>query len=218
MRKGSVVAVALVGGVALACSACGGGSPSASRTSHRSHHKTHTSRPTTTTAPPTSSSTPTSTTSAAPGTTRCTFADLSISHGQGGAGLGHEGGPLLFKNTGSSTCTLSGYPGVAALNATGQQVSQAQRSPNGYLGGMETGSTAPPVVTLAPGATASALVEGTDVPEGTASSCPTYPALLVTPPTSTHSQRVTLPLPGCSPLQIHPVVPGTTGSALPPSS
>jgi len=139
-----------------------------------------------------------------------------MSVGQTGAGLGHEGVVVLFRNTSAAACVLAGYPGVAALDATGRQVAQAERTPSGYLGGMETGSTTPRAVTLGPGATASALVEGTDVPEGTATSCPTYAALLVTPPTSTRSQRLTASLPGCSPLQVHPVVRGTTGTS-PPS-
>lgn len=84
-----------------------------------------------------------------------------------GAGLGHEGGPVLFKNVGNVQCSLYGYPGVAALNESGQQVAQAQ---------------------------------------------PTYASLLVTPPTSKRSVRITLSLPGCTPIQAHPVVPGTTGS------
>ena len=120
-----------------------------------------------------------------------------------------------MKNTGTSECVLTGYPGVAALGSTGQQVAQAQRTPSGYLGGLRTGSAAPPVVVLGPGVTASAMVEGTGVPEGTASSCPTYAALLVTPPTSTRSTRLTVSMPGCSPLQVHPVVSGTTGSTAP---
>lgn len=213
MRKGTVGAVALAGSLALACSACGGANnPSASKHSHRSHR--HGSHGATTTAPPSTAPTTTSTT-AASGPPRCTFAQLTISVGQSGAGLGHEGGTILFENKGPSQCSLSGYPGVAALNATGQQVAQAERTPSGYLGGMQTGSATPPLVQLGPGATASAMVEGTDVPEGTASSCPTYPALLVTPPTSTHSEKLTLSMPGCSPLEVHPVVPGTTGTERP---
>ena len=201
----------LVGSLALVCSACGGASPSAARHSHKKHHPPSTS---TTAPPPTTTTTTTSTTA---GLARCTSAQLSISLGQTGAGLGHEGGTILFTNTGTTACSLSGYPGVAALSSAGAQVQQAQRTPNGYLGGMETGSTTPPLVDLRPGAVASALVEGTDVPEGTATSCPTYPALLVTPPTSTHSTRIALSLPGCSPLQVHPVVSGATGTTQPAS-
>jgi hypothetical protein len=195
----------LAGSLALVCSACGGASPSAAQS-----HKKHLPPSTTTTAPP-----PTTTTTTTTGLARCTFAKLSISLGESAAGLGHEGSTILFTNTGTSACSLSGYPGVAALSSAGAQVQQAQRTPNGYLGGLETGSTSPPVVDLRPGAVASALVEGTDVPEGTAASCPTYPALLVTPPTSTQSKRLALSLPGCSPLQVHPVVSGATGTAQP---
>jgi hypothetical protein len=82
---------------------------------------------------------------------------------------------------------------------------------------LETGSTTPLVVVLGPGTVASALVEGTDVPEGVGSSCPTYPALLVTPPTSTLSTRLAVPLPGCSPIEVHPIVSGVTGSTKPSS-
>jgi Protein of unknown function (DUF4232) len=211
MRKSTAGAVALAGSLALVCSACGGGSPSG--TKHSSHHdknhsKSHSTSTTTTSTSPT-------TTSSAAGAPRCTFAELSISVGQTGAGLGHEGVAILFKDTGTSECSLFGYPGVAALNSSGQQVAQAQRTPTGYLGGLETGSTTPPVVVLSPGAVASALIEGTDVPVGTATSCTTYPALLVTPPTSTQSERLTVSMPGCSPVEVHPVVSGTTGSTKP---
>jgi hypothetical protein len=205
----TVGTVALVGGVALASSACGG-NPSASHKNHPS--KSHR---TTTTVPASTSSTTSTTSSSGGGLGRCTFSDLTISAGQSEAGLGHEGGTILFKNTGTSECTLYGYPGVAALNASGQQVTQAQRTPTGYLGGMQTGSTTPRVVDLQPGAIASSLVEGTDVPSGNATSCATYPALLVTPPTSRQSKRLTMSLPGCSRLEVHPVVSGTTGSAEP---
>jgi hypothetical protein len=221
MRTRSLGAVALVSGVALLCSACGGGHSAASHEQHKvKPPKVHSQEPssTTTTGPAPSTTTTTSTAPvAASGPPRCTFAHLSVSLGQVGAGLGHEGVAILFENTGTSTCSLSGYPGVAALDSAGRQVAQAQRTPSGYLGGMQTGSTTPPVVLLGPGAEASALVEGTDVPEGVASSCPTYPALLVTPPTSTLSARLTVSLPGCSPLEVHPIVSGTTGTTKPAS-
>lgn len=135
--------------------------------------------------------------------------------GQSGAGLGHVALPLLFTNDGTATCTLSGYPGVAALDSSGAQVAQAQRTPQGYLGGLEGYSGGPlPVVSLAPGQTASAMVEGTDNPAGTATSCVTYAALLVTAPDTTTSVRVDSALPGCSALEVHPVVEGTSGRAV----
>jgi hypothetical protein len=84
----------------------------------------------------------------------------------------------------------------------------------GYLGGLPFGNS-PAVVELAPGETASALVEGTDVPSGTATSCSRYPALLVTPPDDTESVLVHIGMPGCSQIEVHPVVPGVTGTPAP---
>lgn len=211
MRKSPLVALLMSGALAFGLSACGG-TPSASNngsttTTHPKRH--HTPPSTSTTVAPTT----TSTTVAQSGT-RCQFAQLAISAGQPGAGLGHEGFPIRFRNAGSTPCTLQGYPGVAALDSNGTQVQQAQRTPQGYLGGMVTGSTTPPLVTLAPGQTASALVEGTDMPSGNETSCPTYPAVDVTPPTTANTVRITSSLPGCSQIEIHPVLPGTTGTTM----
>jgi hypothetical protein len=165
---------------------------------------------TTTSAPPVTVS----------GAAKCTVADLAVTLGEAEAAAGHDGLPILFRNTGPVTCILGGYPGVALLDSSGAQAAQATRTPSGYLGGVAAGST-PPVVTLAPGVTASALLEGSDVPTGTATSCPGYQRLLVTPPGSTASVAVAdaagapSGFPGCANPQIHPVVAGTTGRELP---
>jgi hypothetical protein len=127
--------------------------------------------------------------------------------------MGHIGVVLIFKNVSAQTCKLQGYPGVAGLDAAGHQVVQAVRTLNGYMRVLPAGASAP-VVTLAPGQSGSAFVEGTDVPTGGATSCPTYPKLLVTPANTTHSVVVDMSMPGCSPVQVHPTVPGTSGSDL----
>jgi hypothetical protein len=106
---------------------------------------------------------------------------------------------------------MSGYPGVAGLNSSGQQVVQAVRTLNGFMGGVPTGVN-PPIVTLAPGQSASAMVEGTDVPTGTATTCPGYSTLLVTPPDTRQSTTLAIGLSGCSAIQIHPVVAGSSGT------
>jgi len=64
----------------------------------------------------------------------------------------------------------------------GRQLTQARRVPDG--------TSRPSAVQIGSALTASALVTGTDVTTGTAMSCPTYAALLVTPPNDTHSVRV----------------------------
>jgi hypothetical protein len=67
-------------------------------------------------------------------------------------------------------------------------------------------------VNLAPGAIASSLIEGTDMPVGNATSCPTSTSVMVTPPGESRTVTLTTSLPECSPLQVHPVVTGSTGS------
>jgi hypothetical protein len=133
-----------------------------------------------------------------------------VTSGPGGGATGHVSDVLLFKNT-STPCTMTGYPGVAGLNSSGQQVVQAMRTLNGFMGGVPTGDS-PPIVTLTPGQVASAIVEGTDVPIGTEVTCPSYPALLVTPPNTRQSVTLNTGLPGCSAIEVHPVVMGTSGT------
>jgi len=208
----STVRTAKLRGVAcglLLLAGCSTGSShdaSAPPPANASSSSTAASSPAPTTAPASSTSV------AAPGPSpRCTTAELAISAGRTGAGLGHVGTPIVFQNTSRTACHLSGYPGVAALDDAGNQVVQAMRTLQGYLGGLRAGDR-PPVVELAPGETASALVEGTNVPPGTATTCPNYPSLLVTPPDDTRSVMVRVVVSGCSAIQIHPVVPGMTGT------
>jgi hypothetical protein len=98
-------------------------------------------------------------------------------------------------------------------------VAQATRIPSGYLGGVNPGTTTPPQVTLSPGQTGSAMIEGTDNPPSGGTSCTYYPYLLITPPNLTDSVRISVTdlstnivgFPGCAPIEVHPIVPGTTG-------
>jgi DNA-binding beta-propeller fold protein YncE len=166
-------------------------------------------------APPTSPGPPSSPTpvGAVP---QCLAYDLAVSPGKPEDGLGHEGLTLLFRNVSPGPCVIFGYPGVAALNSKGQQAVQAVRTPRGYLGGLANGQAKWPVVELSSGQYASALVEGDQDTTGSSSSCPSYPALLVTPPDTTTSVRVSTAsisggLSGCSTIYVHPVVSGTSG-------
>jgi Protein of unknown function (DUF4232) len=117
---------------------------------------------------------------------------------------------LVFTNTGAVPCGTRGYPGVAALNAGGAQIAQAARTTSGYLGGLGAGR-AIPNVTLPAGGAASAMVEALAFNASDGSACTAYAGLLVTPPDETHSVKLPWGSDGCSALQIHPMVPGTTG-------
>ncbi len=91
------------------------------------------------------------------GTPACTSAHLQASLGGGaGAGMSQNHTGLQLRNTGSSACTLYGYPGVSWVRgASGVQTGAAatrQTDPNG------TEKT----VTLAPGALASAPLDIVD--------------------------------------------------------
>jgi hypothetical protein len=152
---------------------------------------------------------------------RCTTAELDVSALKFGAGLGNVAEVLAFKNVGAELCTLTGYPGVAALDARGGQVAQARRSLTAMMGGQDTG-TQPMTVPLEPGHVATATVDGSDNPVGTATSCVSYPALLVTVPAETRSTVLrgigwqgpgfaAQGFPGCTPIVVTPVVPGDTG-------
>jgi Protein of unknown function (DUF4232) len=142
---------------------------------------------------------------------RCTYAHLRIHPGKTGAATGHEGFPIHFKNTGKTTCTLHGYPGVAGLNKHGKQVEQAKRTKNGFLGGVKPGHPIPTVV-LKPGHVAAALLEGTDNPVGPQKRCREFHAILVTPPNAKKSTEFSETPPDCTRIEIHPVVHQKDGS------
>lgn len=143
----------------------------------------------------------------------CTATQLSVTAGSWEGAGGFGGIPLRFTNQSTITCTLTGYPGAAVLNSSGQQVMQAIRTPAGYLGGLWVNNTVP-VVTLDPGQTAAALLEWIENPQRGQITCPTAASIVVTPPNTYRS--TTLPSTStthgfCADLQIHPVLPGTTG-------
>jgi hypothetical protein len=186
-----------------------------------------TSPPTTaTTVPSAGGVTTTTTTTTAPAAEdasapQCTDRQLSVSALKFEEGLSNAAEVLALKNISAHICTLNGYPGVAALDAHGDQVDQARRMLFGaYFGGQNTGSQ-PLTVPLGPGQVASATVDGSDNPVGTAP-CAYYPAFLVTVPDETHSitiagvggvgPNVRQGFPGCSPLVVTPVVAGDSGT------
>ena len=139
----------------------------------------------------------------ASGPSACLGTQIAVSAGQSDGAAGHIGARVVLTNTSTRSCTLYGFPGVAGLDAAGKQQVQAKRVTSAYFG-TATAKT----VLLAPGGKASALVGGVDVPSGSATSCPTYPKLLVTPPGTRASSTVALQMPGCPTLVVYPVVAG----------
>ena len=140
----------------------------------------------------------------------CSGAAIKVSTGQGGAATGHHGLPLVFTNTSSRTCTLQGYPGAAIMSGSAT-VLNATRTLNGFIGDERQLSNVP-LVTLAPGATASAMLEWV-VDNGEQCGASGTGTLEVTPPNTTVTTSLGAMTAGtagvCADFEIHPAVPGT---------
>ncbi len=148
-RRGLQIAfgVVLTGALAAGCSSGSGTTakttkPTTTSTTTKKAHPTTTS----TTSTPTSTTVPASTSTSSPTTTsatasQCSSGQLSVSVGQAQGAAGSVIIPLVFQNTGSTTCTMQGYPGVSLVDASGAQVGPAAA---------QTGQTAP-LVTLSAG-------------------------------------------------------------------
>jgi uncharacterized protein DUF4232 len=147
---------------------------------------------------PGSSNTPAVASSSAPaGPPACPTSSLQVKLG---VGQGYAGGVYVvidFTNTGASTCTLFGYPGVSLVKGP----------PYTQIGLAAKRSTTTPkaVVTLAPGATANALLQIVDALNYPSASCaPTKAtALKIYPPNQTEPVYLPNTSSGCAkPVQI----------------
>jgi hypothetical protein len=139
----------------------------------------------------------------------CRLSELTVSIGRVSAAAGTLYYPIILRNAGRRSCQLKGYPGVAGVNSSGQQVLQATR-----LTPPEADVPMPPqLLTLTPGQAVSALMTAHDNPQGGATSCPYY-SLLVTPPGETHSVALrSASIADCNGYGINPVVAGVSGRA-----
>jgi hypothetical protein len=118
---------------------------------------------------------------------------------------------LIFNNVSTTTtCEIFGYPGVDLVTASGATVVHLTRTLRGMAGGEPAGVTAPQPIVLAPGASASALAEASDVPQGGITDCGSYALLITVPNQDASVPGGTTMLPRCD-AQIHPVVAGITG-------
>jgi hypothetical protein len=110
-------------------------------------------------------------------------------------------------NTDIHPCALAGYPTVTALSGS-STLAVAAASIAGPSGGV-SGSVAP-VVVLTPGAVATSLVELDSQTDGTGV-CPASDRVRVSIGAPARTVTIPLKLPVCG-LQVHPLVPGGTGS------
>jgi len=143
----SVCAITLMGVLAAGCSSSSSPKKSAAPTSTTIHPSATTSSSTTSTT-----ASPSTTTFTVPGGGSCTSAHLSVAIGQSQGAAGTFYYPLVFTNTGSTGCTLQGYPGVSLVGSNGNQI-----------GSPATRTTSSPVlVSLAPRSTTTATISLSD--------------------------------------------------------
>jgi hypothetical protein len=131
------------------------------------------------------------------GTQACAGSQIVITLTRTGALGGQAGGYLTFTNKGANTCQITGWPSVTGVSRTGASAVLAHAQST-MFGAWQYSSPAP-TVTLAPGASAYAVVAADDNPVGSATSCPApYVELRVTAPGSPAATTVSAWLPGAS--------------------
>lgn len=213
---------------AVALGGCGGSGSSSSSDAAQSAAASSTS----TTSPSTSSTASSASSAAAPSSTsstatasastssgtgaggasvagpgECKAAGLALSYlgGQGATGHGELG--FALRNTGQSTCTTGGYPGIQFLGKDGGALSTTpSHTTSDFFG---TLPLAP--VTVKPGESFSFRL-GVSHGGASAALCTTAYGLQVIPPNDTASLRVDIPggASECGATTVSPVQPGTT--------
>ena len=138
----------------------------------------------------------------------CQNGDVQVTENQGQGAAGEVSLLLVFQNISGRPCTLHGYPGASLVASDGSDLLDATRTLSGSLGGA-VGAKKAPVVQLAAGERASAVLEWNDVP-GTAACVTTAATLVVTPPDFTQNSALAFAAGTqvCSGFQIHPVLKG----------
>lgn len=125
------------------------------------------------------------------------------------SGDGH-GLLLTIELTEGAPCTVSGYPDIRAVDGSNATLAVARHTPRGFFGGLATGTTTPPTVTLHAGQTASALVEWAAAAYTPTSTCSRNGRILVT--LAGKGSIYDSPISQLCDLEVHPFVAGNTGT------
>jgi hypothetical protein len=133
---------------------------------------------------------------------RCEARDLTVAAGPPSAAMSHRSIQLSFTlKPGAAPCVLAGYPTVDVER--GVSILTADETPRGYMGGLPAGVDLPPSITLGPGGSGWAIVEGPAI-DSAGNDCPTYTDIRVKPPAAVMEFTFPTSISICS-LQVHPV-------------
>ncbi len=136
----------------------------------------------------------------------------SVGQGDGAAGTIYQ--TVNFTNTGTTTCTLKGYPGMQLYGSGGATIpTTVVRGLGANSGGTPAAAAPPALVTLAPKVAAQFTLRFEDVPVDNESSCPMSATAAVTPPNLFTSLSVALAIAPCNhgTVNVSPVYAAPTG-------
>jgi hypothetical protein len=150
-------------------------------------------------------------TSVQPTAVACSGTQLTPHVMVGLGGAGHWSSLIVVRNAGKVPCLVRGYPAVRIAVSARAPSAEVAETPRGFTGGLPLGAS-PPTVVLRVGETASAIMEGTDVPTGTATTCPTYPSYAIIVPGQRRAVTIDEAIENCSGVAVHPFVVGFNGS------
>lgn len=139
----------------------------------------------------------------------CGNASLAVSATAEQGATGHANFVLLFRNKTLHACTLYGYPGLDALNASGDVMAHARRTLTGFTGGSTQGLQ---TITVRPDHYASADVEWHTFNFTTGGSCRFSHSVAATPANTSHTVHLARSVSVCG-LQVHPTVAGKSGNS-----
>ncbi len=169
-------ALALLAGAGVCLASCSS-NPSPKHSTTTTTHKATTSSSSTT-----SSTSSASTTSSTAASSPCGHVSAAAGQSQGAAGT--ITGVVTVTNTGTTPCTVDGYPTMALYSGSGAPLTVT--IVNGLTVSVSPQAGAPPSsVTIAPSSTAQFAYQFSDVPVGAETSCPT-------------SEQATTTMPGAS--------------------
>ncbi len=180
--------------IGLLASICFGGLGLAACSSGSSTATTVTTTTPTTTPGTTSTTAARGTTTTVAGTSGCATANLTAAIYGGSGAAGTIETTVALKNNLATSCTLSGYPGLGMTGANGASLTTTVVRKGSY----SFTAMAPTTVTLSGGQQAFFNMGYSDVPTGSATSCPMAANLVITPPNSYTSMTIPAQLAPCN--------------------
>lgn len=129
----------------------------------------------------------------------CGNSALAVTRTYVDSGMGHSWMRLVYRNTVSHSCTVTGYPGLDAISRDGHVLAHAQRTLDG--GHVRT-------ITIPPGGYASAGVAWENFNGATGGPCAFSATVNTIVANTTRVHRLRVSVSRCG-LQVHPTVAGT---------